>query len=111
MYGTSFLNIASEYQWILAFISPIIREIFLWMTLKLATKASGTKAEDKSTIKYPILHYNATNYAVFLAVVVGGLANAITSNCILVLDFLEQMYHGLKIVWKYKKHHKDIEGM
>ena len=111
MYGTLFLNIPQGYQWMLAFTSPIIREIFLWITLKLACKASGTKAEDKSTIKYPILHYNSTNYAVFLAIVVGGLANAVTSNCILVIDFMEQMYHGLKIVWKYNKRNKDVEGM
>ena len=110
--GSAFVNVPSEYQWLLAFISPVVREFFTWVTIKIACKSTGRGSEEKllESTKFPILHYMSTKYAVFLAIVVGGVANEVTSYCILVLDFTEQMYHGLKIVWKYKKRNENVLG-
>ena len=75
-----------------------------------ASKVTGKEGIDKESVVFPISHYMATKYAVFLAIIVGNVANSVTSNCILALDFIEQMYHGLKIVWMYKKRNQNVEG-
>ena len=108
--GAAFVNIPSDYQWVLAFWSPVIREILTWITFHNAYKVTGKEGIGKESVEFPVSHYMATKYAVFLAIIVGNVANSVTSNCILALDFIEQMYHGLKIVWMYKKRNQNVKG-
>ena len=109
--GSAFVNIQPEFQWTLAFLSPILREVLTWITLHNASKVTGKEGKGKDSVVLPISHYMATLYAVNLAIIVGGVANAVTSYCILAIDFIEQMYHGLKIVWMYKKRNQNVEGI
>ena len=108
--GSLFVNISPEYQWTLALATPLVREAFTWLSLKLAYKSAGKGSEGKDSVKFPVQHYMATKYAVFLAIIVGNVATEVTSNLILIMDFIEQMYHGLKIVWKCKKRNQKVLG-
>ena len=110
--GSLFVNIPDDFQWVMAFIMPLFRELVMFTTFRICYKANkiGKNAEKMDSIKYPINAYVSTKYAVFMAIIVGGVANSVTAYLILGLDFAEQMIHGFKIVWKFKKHNKNVEG-
>ena len=97
--GIAFSTISNEYQWILALLSPLVREFWLWISPKGAFKASG---ENTIAAKYLCQHFVETKHAVFLAVILGGVATPETTYCILALDSLINLYHAVKIAIKSK---------
>ena len=77
---------------------------------KVASKSSGSGSEVKESTKYLTQHYVITKHAVFMAIIVGGVANPTTSLCIMVLDFVLTVKGGWTIVKKHKKGF-DVKGM
>ena len=94
------MNISPDYQWLLAFASPLVREILTWASFQINYKVVGK--HEKMSIKLPILHYMATKYAIFLSIIVAGTANSVTNYCILAIDFAEHVYNVMKIIRKYR---------
>ena len=78
-----FLIFPRKYQWGISIILPIIREISIWVTQKLASKgARGDQQGMEIVVSYTI----CTRHAIFLAVVLGSSATAITGIMILAVD-------------------------
>ena len=48
-------------------------------------------------------HYVETRHAIFLATILGDAATFATTSVIIGIDFLLNIYHGLKIVYLIKK--------
>ena len=48
-------------------------------------------------------HYVETRHAIFLATILGETATIATTSVIIGMDFLLNIYHGLKIVYLMKK--------
>ena len=109
VYGSTFVKAPSEYQWILGLVSPLVREIFAILLFKAAFKAAGANQQKKESIKLLTQHYAYAKHAVFLAVMVGGVATPTTNYCIIAVDFLEVIFDCLKIIRKFKSN-PDVEG-
>ena len=109
VYGTAFVSIPPKYQWILALVGPFVREIFAIMLFKVAFKAAGEEPQNYNSIKLLTQHYAYAKHAVFLAVIVGGVATSITNYCIIAIDFVEVIIDGLRIIRKYKTN-PDVES-
>ena len=108
--GTLFINFPKKFQWTLAFVCPIFRDFVAWGTLKLAAKAAGKDGAKKPSVTLTISHFIGSKYSIFLAIIVGGVANPLTANCLIGINFIEKMYNCSKIVWKHKKHNADVKG-
>ena len=101
-----FLIFPRKYQWGISIILPIIREISIWVTQKLASKgASGDKQGMEIVVSYTI----CTRHAIFLAVVLGSSATGITCIMILAVDFIINLYLTLRIIWLKKFKEFDTE--
>ena len=110
--GSAFVNANPDYQWILAFVSPLIREmnfkLLYYVTLKAAGKEEALITSGNS-IRILTQHYAYAKHAVFLAVTVGGVATSTTNYCIAGIDFLEAMFDCFKIIRKYNEN-QEIKG-
>ena len=112
--GIAFSNVPLAYQWMLALITPIFREFWTWISPKVCFKAAGTGPEENSGIKLLPRHYMETKHAVFLAVILGGVATPESTYCILALDTLINLYQSVKIAiqskqgWLTKEKRKSI---
>ena len=107
--GSAFVNASLEYQWILAFVCPLIRELNFKLLYHVTSKAAGKEEASitsRSSIRILTQHYAYAKHAVFLAVTVGGVATPTTNYCIAGIDFLEAMFDCFKII---KKHNKNQE--
>ena len=89
-------NIEQEYQWILILLVPILREASIWIVLKVCSKAAEGTLEHKMTVH----HVYETRYVVFISIILGSIATPESSYCLIAIDFLTNLYHGLKIVKK-----------
>lgn len=107
--GSVFTKAPQEYQWILAFLVPLVQHLFSKLLYKTASKAAGSESEGKRSVKMLNQHYVITKNTIFLAVIVGGVSTPTTSFCIMAIDFTRAMYSGWKIINKYKSN-SDIKG-
>ena len=101
-----FLIFPQQYQWSISIILPIVREINIWITNKLASHAaSGDQQGMEIVVSYTI----CTRHAIFLAVVLGSIATTNTCIMILAVDFIINIYLSLRIIWtkKYKEHNTE----
>ena len=105
-FGVTFSIVPQEYQWILAVLSPMIREALTILTIKISQKASGENSYDKFSTKFANIHYIETTHAIFLAIIIGGVATQASTYCIIGIDFLMNIYYGMKVV-KLHKNGKD----
>ena len=103
MLGTAFIYIPKEYQWILALISPLIREFFVRFSLEISYKSAGNGSRGSYSVKFPCMHYMETRHATVLAIILGGVASQASTYCIIGMDFAINIYHGLKIVHRFKQ--------
>ena len=111
-FSTVFVNMPLEYQWILALICPLVRELFAWILLSVTYKAVGGSCEFHGP-KLATLHYIESKHGLFLAVMVGSVASPLSTWIILGMDFVIDIYHGFKIVYMLKsskEEEKNIEG-
>ena len=110
VFGTAFVNVLQEYQWILALISPLAPYMALKLLRKVTYKAAGQAGFERTrSINFLTQHYITTKHAVFLAVIVGGVATPVTSACLMAVDFGKTMLAGWKILKKFKTN-PDVEG-
>ena len=98
--GSAFVKISSDNQWILAFVTPLIRETITKILIFFVCKAAGSKSE-RSVILAK--HYVSTKHAIFLTIIVGGVATPDTTYAIIATDFIMAIYQGLRIVRKQRK--------
>ena len=99
--ATMFSSAPKEYQWILAILSPFAREIYVWEITKVCCKAANACDSEAKHEKAMICgHMAETRHAVFLSIILGGVATAESTYCIIGMDFLINIYHGLKIIRK-----------
>ena len=104
IYGTAFVQVPTEYQWVLALLSPLVRDFYSKLFLKVAQKAAGNEYRGKRSLKFLVAHYVSTKHAVFLTIIVGGVATPASSFCIMMTDFAKTLQTTLKII---KKHRND----
>ena len=104
---TLFDKVSQRYQWILALFSPLPRELFVWLLLKLASKALGDY--DMGT-KLTIIHFVSLKHALALITVLGSVSTTETTYIILGIDFLINIYTSLKIVYLVKFSKKENSG-
>ena len=99
--GRVFSNVAKERQWIVAAILPLIREVNIWIHLKVAGKAADTN-EDSSVIISSSHNIN-TKHTVILTIMLGTEATDLSSWILLCEDFLINAYLAAKIIWIKKQ--------
>ena len=64
LFGLAFINVPTEYQFLLAIFCPIIRQIFVWLLTRTAYKATGKCALRITDIS--CAHYMETRHCLFL---------------------------------------------
>ena len=94
--GSELSNIKHEYQWILILTVPLLRELSLWSSIKVWSKAAEGISPNELTLR---LYYEA-RYVVFISIMLGGTATPESSYCLIAVDFLTNLYNGLKIIKK-----------
>ena len=110
--GSVFLEAPADNQWILVILATFAKEIFIKILLKITTKAAGSEENHlgKST-NILVLHFLSTKHAIFLSIIVGGLATPVTNYCIVAIDTVQAMLDGWKVVRKYRQCPSDAEGI
>ena len=108
-FTTVFTKVTKKYQWILGLFTPLIKELFIWLFVKLTSKASGS-GNNKHTTKLSCIHYVESRHAVFMAIMVGSLLTPLTTYIIIGMDFAINIYKGLEIVYllKYSKKYNAV---
>ena len=97
-FGVVFSIVPQEYQWLLGLISPILREIVMFLSFKASYKAAGEEDSLRKSIYFVCSHYAETSHAVAIAVIISGVATTESTLCILGMDFIINVYHGIKII-------------
>ena len=92
-----FTLLPSEYQWILAFVIPLLREFNFRMVYKIMIDNPQVK-DGKMTVIIGINTYTA----LYVAIKLGQTATQETSVLILLIDFILNIYSSLMIVNKYR---------
>ena len=88
--------VPQEYQWLLATASPLVRKVYVWVSVKLGYKASGGASPHKLVIN----DFLESRHAFFMSVMLGGLATDESAYCIIGMDFLINIYDAYKIIKK-----------
>ena len=102
-----FKIIPQDIQWILGLLTPLPKLLFIKLYLKICSKVYGSIAH---SVKITVVHYLQINHALFLVLTMGYTATPATTYVILIVDFVMNLYNGLKIVYKYKKGYPSLEG-
>lgn len=105
LFGTLFIYIPKDYQWILALISPLIREILVKLSLEVSYKSAGYGSRGICSIKQPCNHYMETRHAIAMSIIIGGVATPASTYCVIGMDFMINVYRGLKIIYRSKITH------
>ena len=102
--GKVLLTFKENGQWFIAIFLPFTREINIWITKKLATKAAnGDIAAVNITTEFNV----NTRHALFLSYILGSLSTTLSSAIILGLDFFYNVLIALRIVWLRKRKPED----
>ena len=102
VFTTAFIKIPQDYQWILALLSPFFRDYVFKILNYVVAKAAGVEGQGENMKKFIPLHYIVTKHAVFLSIIVGGVATPMSSLCIMITDFAKTVYSGGKIIYRMK---------
>ena len=101
-----FVNLYTEYQWIVAIVLPIIREVNAWVLAELCYRSAGTRS---IKVKITATHEMACRHAVFLSVALSLLATVQTAFICMALDFVVNLLICLKIIWRSNKKNETID--
>ena len=82
--GLALTNIPIDYQWVLAIVFALIREINQGILARVCCRISG---RNQNLVKISAWHWMAAVNAFFLTVAMSSVATAITSYMILAIDF------------------------
>ena len=94
------MKTSNNYQWILAFATPFVRDTITKILVFFVCKAAGTNSERSIILAK---HYVSTKHAIFLTIIVGGVATPATTYSIIATDFVMAIYQGFKIIQKQRK--------
>ena len=108
--GSAFVQVPKDYQWVLAICCPMVKMFFSSFLLKVVGKAAGKDHASKRSVKLLVSHFVSTKHAVFLAIMVGGVATPMTSVCIMATDFAKTLFDTYKIIKKYNQNNQNVEG-
>ena len=100
-----FVVINEDYQWIIAFILPIIREINGRMLTAACYKSSGTNSP---SIQVTCVHEMGCRHAVFLSVAITLLSTRTTAFVCIGLDFLVNLLMCLRIIFLGKRPSQEV---
>ena len=100
--GTAFAKIPEEYQWKLALICPLAREIFVRILLEVSFRAAGPMHHNSYEVTFPGTHYMESRQAIFYCITLASVS-PLTSLVIIASDFVINIFHGVKIIYKYRK--------
>ena len=89
-----------NYQWIVAFAFPLLREFNIWMTFQFAKRSCNGDAKSAEIVTN---HSMCTSHALALSFVLGSIATIEASAVIIGIDFLINIFICLKIVFLKKK--------
>ena len=111
MFSLALTNINPSYQWILAMLSPFFKDFFMALFKYAYRIAELDGMPDKPSTMLVLAHYMTTRHAVFLAIMVGGVATPESSACIMATDYAKTLYQGLRIIYKNKyRNETNIQG-
>ena len=91
----TFLTSNSSYQWILAFVIPLMREFNFQILYRIMYES--LKVEDETIRIIPMIGINSYN-SLYVAIKLGQTATQMTSIFILSIDFLLNIQAGFKII-------------
>ena len=109
--GTAFAKVSEKYQWTLALICPLAREIFVRTLLEVSFRAAGSIHRNSYEVTFPGTHYMESRQSIFYCITLASVS-PLTSFVIIASDFVINIYHGVKIIYKYRKtvaEHNDQE--
>ena len=110
-FGIGFALIPAEYQWMLALISPVLREIFIITFCECGYKASGDEFKRGDfLVRYAATQCAEIRHCVTMAVIIGGAATETTAYIILVLDFIINSIRCFMIIRKAKAEGVTTQG-
>ena len=95
-----FVFLSVDYQWGIAFLLPIIREVNGYLLGKICYKAAGV---ENNAIKLTTMHEMTCRHAVYLSVALSLIATQSTAYLFLGLDVAVNLFICLKIIWREKK--------
>ena len=98
--GLALTNIPIDYQWVLAIVFALIREINQGILARVCCRISG---RNRDLVKISAWHWMAAVNAFFLTVAMSSVATAITSYMILAIDFFMNVLLCIQVIWKFKK--------
>ena len=67
----------------LGVLSPLVREMFIWMIQETVYRGGGKGARNKYSIRLSSSYYMETRHAIFLAIILGSIATPITCYCVI----------------------------
>ena len=95
-----FLSLPKSYLWIGALFLPIVRELNIWLQIKMYLKASDG---DPACVEIACGHGVCLSHSFFLAYTVGTLATTTFSAVIIATDFVINFFICLRIIQLKKK--------
>jgi hypothetical protein len=97
-----FLLFPERFQWTLAVLLPIYKELNMWIGKQLGSKCAN--GDEQSMIISITLLWD-TRHSLFCSYTIGGsIANFSTEVVMLVTDFLTNVYISVRIAWLNKAH-------
>ena len=100
--GSAFQMVPVDYQWTIALVCPIVREIYVWGILEISYRAAGAKYRDAYDVTFPASHYMESKQSVFYCVTLASVT-PLTVYVIIATDFSMNIWHGYTIIRDYKK--------
>ena len=101
-FGSFFASISNNYQWILALAIPFVEFAANYVTMKIAYQSAEPSISGRRTMMLTCTHYLTIRFEVFLAVVVGSFATALSTNIIIAIEYCKVIYSGVKIIYQHK---------
>ena len=95
-----FVTVDSDYQWIIAILLTVLREINGRILTRICYKSAGFKSD---AIKVTAIHEMADRHAVFLSVALSLLATKETAFVCIGLDFTVNLIFCLQIIWRIRR--------
>ena len=95
-----FVTVYLDYQWIIAILLPLLREMNGWIFARICYKSAGFKSD---AITITAHHEMACRHAVFLSVALSLLATHQTAFICIGLDFAVNFILCILIIWRAKR--------
>ena len=106
-FGYLFANISLDYQWILALAIPFVEFAVNYIALKIGYQSAESSISGRRSMMMTCTHNLTIRIEVFLAVVIGSFATPLSTNIIIVVEYVKVIYSTIKIIYQYK--HSNVE--